>query len=88
MVVTNTTCTNDATEYSVALPNYCEYFLIKCRQEGSELWWTTVSGQSGTKYMTIPAGSFYWQYAKLTGKTLYFQSPAAGTVVEVIAASS
>ena len=85
----NVTCTDADTEYSQALPSFCSYFFIKCRQESSELKFSFVSEESGTVYTTIGAGSFYWEYGRFSGqKTLYFQSPQAGTVVEIRAQDS
>ena len=80
----NVTCTNADTEYSQALPYQTSYFFIKCRQDNAELKFCEVSGASGTNFTTIPAGGFYWEYGKRSGSTtLYFQTPVAGTIVEI-----
>jgi len=45
---------------------------------------THVSGESGTKYLTIPPRAVYTDSNSLENITLYFQSPTAGEIVEVV----
>jgi hypothetical protein len=73
-----------ATEYSYTLPAGCKQFIVKLRQLSS-LKVAYVSGQSGTTYLEVPRGCFYAESGLTlsTGVTLYFQSPAAGQVLEV-----
>ncbi|MEK7578248.1 MAG: hypothetical protein AAB456_00820 [Patescibacteria group bacterium] len=74
-------------EASQQLSEQASYFEIKCRQINSELKVTFVSGDSGTNYFTIPMGGTWWTKGQIAGrKTLYFQSPQAGTIVEILEA--
>lgn len=51
----------------------------------SELKLAFASGESGTNYITLPMGSSEWMKGKISGKkTLFFQSPQAGTVAEIL----
>lgn len=84
----NLTLVNADTEYSQALSPFCISFIIKARQATAAIKLSFVSGQSGTVYITIPAGSSYELPASVSTKagilTLYMQSPVAGTVVEIL----
>lgn len=83
--ISNVTCTNANTEYSLALSEHASYFQIKARQMTSELKLAFASGESGTNYITLPMGSSEWMKGKISGKkTLFFQSPQAGTVAEIL----
>ena len=83
----NVTCTLANTEYSQALSANTKSFTIKARTF-SDLKISFVSGESSTTYWSIPAGSSDTQYAQAKSfsgaVTVYFQSPNAGTVVEII----
>jgi len=59
-------------------------FMIKGRSGGKILLAHTV-GTSGTMGLTIPSGSVYEspQFAASAARTIYFQSPVAGLVVEI-----
>ena len=82
--ITNISLTLASTEVTIALPTECKRFLIKLRGF-SPLQLSYVSGQSGTIYLTMPAGSFYAEDSvNPTGKFLYVQSPVAGEVVELV----
>ena len=71
------------TEQSVVLPaNICGYF-IKTRGK-STLKLTHVSGESGTLYFEVPASASYTDENSYLNLTLYFQSPSAGEVVEIV----
>ena len=78
----NTTLTNGFTEYSQAL-GIVRKFIIRCRTSAT-LQLAFSLGQSGTTYITIPAGAAYWEDMIYANTTLYFQSPTAGVVAEVI----
>lgn len=84
-VVKNVTCTVADTEYSQAIPNGTKKFLLKARA-AADLKFTFVALGSATLYATIPAGSggLWIDTAKMRGLTVYFQSPTAGTVVEML----
>lgn len=82
--VYNIPCTLASTEYSQALPNGTRKFSIKPR--GGDLKVCFSNGQSGATYiMLIDGQALCEDNVRLSGKTLYFQSPEAGTVVEVLA---
>lgn len=82
--VYNATCTAANTEYSQALPSKTRKFFVKARGGIVKLCFT--SGQSGATFIQIADGACYWEdFVLLTGITLYFQSPTAGAVVEIIA---
>lgn len=85
--IANTSMTNAATEYSYVLPNFTVQFTIKLRSTSSALQLAITSGASGTTYITIPPGSGGWTETikgTASGITLYFQSPDAGQVAEII----
>ena len=80
----NLTLTNANTEYSQALTFSASYFEVKCRTL-SDMKLSLVSGQSGTTYITIPAGASFSSNGQMFGtKTLYLQSGSAGVVAEII----
>jgi hypothetical protein len=84
-VVKNVTCTLADTEYSQAIPASTKKFLLKARA-AADLKFSFVSGGSASLYVTIPAGSggLWIDAAKMRGLTIYFQSPTAGTVAEML----
>lgn len=85
LTIFNVTITAADTEFSQAVHEYASYFEIKARQITSELKLAFVSGASGTTYFSIPQGGVWFAKGKISGlKTLYFQSPQTGTVVEII----
>lgn len=80
----NLTLTNANTEYSQALNAFPAYITIQCRSV-ADLKVAFTSGQSGTTYITIPAGSSYTFPMQIAGvKTVYVQSPSASAVVEIL----
>ncbi len=80
----NKTLTLADTEYSQALPAGTRKVLIKERTGAADLKLAYVSGESGTNYITILAGSSkYLEGVYLSDITLYMQSPTAGAVIEV-----
>lgn len=83
-IIYNVTLTNAGTEYSQTLPANTRKVLIRVRSGASDLKLAYTSGESGTKYITIPAGSSkYLEGIYIKGETLYFQSPTASEVVEI-----
>lgn len=72
-----------ATEYSQALPANTKSFIIRARTL-STVQFTFTSGQSGTVYMTIPAGCSWEDNNFYTNATLYFQASQPGDI-EIIA---
>lgn len=76
--------TTQNTEYSQALPEGTRKVLIRERSGGADLKLAFASGQSGTVYVTIPAGSAKaLDMAYLSGLTLYLQSPTNAVVAEI-----
>lgn len=71
------------TEQSLVLPASIKGYLIRTRGN-SELKLTHVSGESGTKFITIPKNATYESKYMYQNLTLYFQSSTAGDIVEVI----
>lgn len=86
LIIVNSVCANADTEYSQALPGYCSYFLIKTRA-GEDLKFSLRVGESNTSFILLPGGtSFSYEGSSFVGiKTIYFQSPTAGAVVEIVA---
>lgn len=80
----NVSCVSGATQYSQALPAGARKFTIKARGGDLQVCFTT--GETGSKYILLTDGqSLTEDQVKLTGRTLYFESPTAGTVAEVLA---
>jgi len=78
----NVTCASADTEYSQSLGE-CRKFLIKPR--GGQLKVCFTSGQSGTTYLLLNDGQAYAEdLIHPTALTLYFQSPTAGAIAEII----
>lgn len=80
----NVDCPLAGTEYSQALPNGTKKFSIKAR--GGDLKVCFTNGQSGATYILLTDGqALFEDNLSLTGKTVYFQSPQAGTDAEIMA---
>lgn len=81
--VINKTMTLADTEYNQTLPMGTAKFLLQNRGNYD----TKVSfnsGQSGLNYLTIKAGTVYYEDMIDTSRTLYFQCPTAAQVLEII----
>jgi hypothetical protein len=74
------------TEQSQALPANTKSFLIKTRGN-AQLKLAYTSGDSGTTFITIGRNAVYEDPNFYSSLTLYFQSPATGDTVEIIAYS-
>jgi hypothetical protein len=72
------------TEQSLAIPGKILGYLIKVRGNTAELKLSHVATESGTKFLTIPKNAVHTDDYPYTGLTLYFQSPSAGAIVEVV----
>ena len=87
--VFNVTCTLANTEYSQIMPTNCRFFEFQARTEAI-LRFAFVSGKVAAPtapYMTLKAGDYYYspQIAQgVSPSTIYFASPTAGTVIEII----
>ena len=78
----NDTCTVANTERQWTLGE-CRKFLIKPR--GGQLKVCFTSGQSGTVYILLNDGQAYNEdLLHSTALTLYYQSPTAGTIAEIL----
>ena len=72
------------TEYSYALPAHTKKFTIKLRDPGYPLKLCVVESGSGTTYYNIPQGATHMEDDIKAPITLYFQSPEASMVAEII----
>jgi hypothetical protein len=80
----NVTMTSANTEYSKLLPDGARKVLLHERAGGSAVKYAFVSGESGSVYMTIPAASSkYLEASEIGGRTIYFQCPDAGKILEI-----
>lgn len=72
-----------ATEYSQTLSPATKQFLIKVRGI-AQLQFSFVSGETATKFITVPRGTSYMQELVSYTGTIYFQVSAASQVVEIL----
>lgn len=81
-ILYNITCTVAGTEYSRSMGE-CRKFLIKPR--GGQLKVCFNNGESGTNYILLNDGQAYSEdLIHTSALNLYFQSPTAGTIVEIL----
>ena len=72
------------TEFSQALPNKTKMLIIKSRDPRARIQYTLTSGESGTKYVTIPIGTErILTFIDLSSATLYLQVNKSSTVIEI-----
>jgi hypothetical protein len=85
-VVQNISCPLINTEYSAVLPAGVTSFTVKARAQNADLKLAFVATQSGTNYLTVPAGGSYTKdMAQLTlATTIYFQLNKASQTVEIL----
>lgn len=83
--IANVSVTDADTEYSYSLPDFTKTFIIKLRGVGAPFKVAFVSGESSTIYVNV-ANSASYQEKNVKGKdnVLYFQSPTAGQIAEII----
>lgn len=82
-LVENVTIALANTEQSHTFPAGTKLFLLRARSAG-KLQLSHTAGTSGSAYVTIPAGCSYRTPDFFNAlKTIYFQSPTAGLVVEI-----
>ena len=82
--ITNLELTDANTEYSHALTTNLKQCIIKARGF-AKLQISFTSGDSGTKFLTIPNGtSLSLNDLDFTGKTLYLQSDTSSVIVEIL----
>jgi hypothetical protein len=72
------------TEYSYTFPASTKGFRLNHRT-GKKVLIAFISGQSGVSYVTIWPGTFLTETSlDVSGLTIYYQSPTAGSIVEVL----
>lgn len=82
--ITNLSIPSASTEYSHALNSNLKQVIIRCRGAGA-LKISFTSGESGTKYFSIPKGcSLTLTEIDFTSTTLYVQSDKASQTVEIL----
>lgn len=83
--VANVEMTLADTEYSYALPAGTARFSFKLRNPGYQARIAFVSGALGTTYKNLMQGEIYSEKNLRQGpNSLYFQSPTAGQVAEIL----
>lgn len=71
------------TEFSQVLSSSVKQLMIRCRQANT-IQFTFVSGESGTKFITIPKNATYKAVElNLSSATLYMQVDGASKTVEI-----
>lgn len=72
------------TEFSQALTNGTKKFLLRSRSR-STIKLSFTATESGTKYLTIPAGtSLFLEGMEITGATLYMQVAVSSAIIEIL----
>ena len=85
LAIYNKSMSSANTEYSQALPDGVTKIDVKLRAQNALLKIAFTSSESGTKYITIPYGSsFHLENTNLNNIVLYFQSPSASQVCEIL----
>lgn len=81
--VENVTCTGANTEYSYLMPQNTRAFSFQIRGGAAKIAFVTAT--SGTKYFSLASGAIYTiDGLNLDNFTIYFQTPTAGAVAEII----
>jgi hypothetical protein len=86
-IVYNVTCTNANTQYSQALPVGTTKILLRARGNGV-LKVTYTTGETASKYFSVKQGEVYSDdqvFLESGASTVYFETPTAGEVVELLA---
>ena len=84
VVITNLSLPLANNEYSHYLQSDLKILQFKLRGK-SDLNFCFASGESNTKYITLPKDCTYEIFGlDFTGKTLYIQTPIAGQILEII----
>lgn len=81
--ITNYTAVSANTEYSIALPSSTKTFVLRSRGLG-QIILAFNSGETATKFITIPGGSSYKDENFYTSQTIYFQTTVAGDTIELL----
>ena len=70
------------TEYEIVLPNNCKQFELKLLDRIATLKLSYVSGQSGTVYWSVGAGTVFSETGLLlSGVSIFVQSPRVTTLI-------
>jgi hypothetical protein len=83
------TLTNANQEYSYEFPSNTVMWRLKARAQNAQILYSWATGTlptsgTGSAYMTLPQNFLdSRQGVEFSGKTIYLQSPTAGTVVEI-----
>lgn len=81
--VSNLTLTSANTEYSYTFPIKTTSWSLKART-AVDLKYSWTSGESGTVFKTVPAGSeVYEENILMNNNIIYIQCATAGTIVEI-----
>ena len=83
-VIFNEVIASADTEQSLSISGLIVGYMIKSRGRGN-IKLSHVSGESGTKYLTVKPGAVYTDEHRYNNLTLYFQSNIAGEVIEIVA---
>lgn len=78
----NVTCTAAETEYSQSFGGTRQKFTIKARGGALKVCFTAT--ESGTKYISLDDGASWSEDNIKSSLTLYFQSPTAGAIAEIV----
>jgi hypothetical protein len=70
-------------EQSLSINGTIVGYMIKSRG-GKNIKLSHIFGESSVKFLTIRPGSIYIDEHRYNNLTLYFQSPAAGDIIEII----
>jgi len=71
------------TEYKISLPAYFHKLMIQARTS-TAIKFAFQASESGTKYITLKAGSVYFDDHLRSNSNVYVQSETINTVVEVL----
>lgn len=82
--VANVSMTSAGTEYLYEIPSGSRRFTIKLRDESNELQVCFIEGESATTYFNVPPGRSYTEEDVKARGMLYFRSPAASQVAEIL----
>lgn len=79
----NITLASAGVEQTQVLPELTSKIMVRCRQQ-TDLKLAYNPGDSGTLYITIPAGQTYWDDLVGTSATLCLQAGTNSTIVEIL----
>lgn len=84
ITVANVSMAAANTEYPYTFPANTVNFVMKLRAQNVAFKYTWTSGESGTTYITAPAGFIRGQNdVEISGRVIYFQSTTASNTMEI-----